>query len=264
MTIHIAAPAKLTWSLEVLDTRPDGFHDLRSEMVSLDLADELVIDPAGDGLVVIAGRGARAESLSAGDDNLVRRALAVVGRHAHVTITKQIPLQGGLGGGSSDAGAILRWAGGVSPIDAGRLGGDVPFCVRGGRAMVEGIGERVSPLPFVERTVTLLIPPFGVETAAAFAALDELRRKGRGRHERNDLTEAAFRVEPQLRSWWDAFAQASGREPVLAGSGSTMFVEGDHDDGGLTGKTALSVDGREGILIAARTVPEDFGEPRDG
>jgi 4-diphosphocytidyl-2-C-methyl-D-erythritol kinase len=264
MTIRIAAPAKLTWSLTVLGTRADGYHDLRAEMVTLDLADELVIDPSRDGLVVSAGPACRAEGLSLGDDNLVRRALALVDRRAYVEIVKQIPLGGGLGGGSADAGAILRWAGGVPSAEAGRLGSDVPFCMRGGRAMVEGIGEQVRPLPFVERTVTLLIPPFGVETAAAYAALDALRGSGRGHHDRNDLTEAAFAVEPRLRSWWDAFAQTSGREPVLAGSGSTMFVEGDSEAEGLAGMTALRVDGREGILVSARTVPEDFGEPRDG
>ena len=264
MTSTLHAPAKLTWSLKVGERRADGFHDLDAEMVTLDLADLLIIDSDGDGLVVTGEEHARLSWLGDGPDNLVARALSLVDRRAEVLLHKRIPIGGGLGGGSADAGAILRWAGGVALRDAARLGGDVPFCMVGGRAQVRGLGEVVAPLDFEERSVVLLIPPFGVDTRSAYQALDELRSRGKGHHDRNDLTEAAMMVEPELVRWWDAFAQTSGREPVLAGSGSTLFVEGDPRDLGLAGVSTLRVGDDEGTLIAARTVPKTFGESRDG
>ncbi|HXW31978.1 MAG TPA: 4-(cytidine 5'-diphospho)-2-C-methyl-D-erythritol kinase, partial [Acidimicrobiales bacterium] len=109
---RLTAPAKLTLSLRVVDVRADGFHLLDAEMVSLDLADELEFS-AGDGLELVDETvgGAGIEALDRGRANLVTRALEVVGRSAAVRLLKRIPLGAGLGGGSSDAAAVLRWAG---------------------------------------------------------------------------------------------------------------------------------------------------------
>ena len=216
----ITAPAKLTVSLRITGVRPDGFHLIDAEMVSIDLADELRF-AEGDGLEVI---GATGLAVPADDDNLVRRALRLAGRTAHVTLTKRIPAGAGLGGGSADAAAVLRWAGIDDPERAATLGADVPFCVRGGRARVTGIGEVLEPLPHVARTFTLVTPPFGCSTPAVYRAWDELggpRSAGP-----NDLEAAALVVAPQLADWRDALAAATGAVPVLAGSGSTWFVDG--------------------------------------
>ena len=175
----------------------------------------------GDGLEVV---GATGLSVPADDDNLVRRALRLVGRSAQVTLTKRIPAGAGLGGGSADAAAVLRWAGLDDPEQAATLGADVPFCVRGGRARVTGIGEVLEPLPFIERTFTLVTPPFGCSTPAVYRAWDDLggpRSTGP-----NDLEGAALVVAPELAAWRDDLASATGVVPVLAGSGSTWFVEG--------------------------------------
>jgi len=123
---------------------------------------------------------------------------------------------------------VLRWAGisGASPDQlalAARLGADVPFCLVGGRARVRGIGEVLEPLAFEARVFTLLIPPFGVSTAAVYRAWDELGSSTAGR---NHLEAAALSVEPRLRRWRERLGRDTGREPVLAGSGSTWFVEG--------------------------------------
>ncbi|MEA2702880.1 MAG: 4-diphosphocytidyl-2-C-methyl-D-erythritol kinase, partial [Actinomycetota bacterium] len=152
------APAKLTISLRVTGTRPDGLHLIDGEMVTLELADELEFSD-GDGLEVL---GATGLPVLADDDNLVRRALRAVGRTAQVRLTKRIPAGAGLGGGSADAAAVLRWAGCDDIALAASLGADVPFCLVGGRARVTGIGEVLEPLAPVERTFTLLTPPFGV------------------------------------------------------------------------------------------------------
>jgi 4-diphosphocytidyl-2-C-methyl-D-erythritol kinase len=239
----IVAPAKLTVSLRVVGRRPDGYHLLDAEMVSLDLADELTFtardgDTVGEGegeghsdddsvlevVPELVPAGRRPVPLPTDDTNLVRRALRAVGRTAHVRLRKRIPVGAGLGGGSTDAAAVLRWAG-VDDVElAASLGADVPFCLRGGRARVRGIGEEIEPLPYERRTFTLLMPPFGCSTPAVYRAWDDL---GGPLHSGpNDLEPAALAVEPRLARWRDQLAEATGVKPCLAGSGSTWFVEG--------------------------------------
>nr|MBA3288687.1 4-(cytidine 5'-diphospho)-2-C-methyl-D-erythritol kinase [Acidimicrobiia bacterium] len=167
----VLAPAKLTRSLRITGVRPDGRHELDAEMVTLDLADELTIHPAGHGLTVA---GPCADGVPTDGRNLVARALAAVGRRAGIHVVKRIPPGGGLGGGSADAAAVLRWAGVDDLAVAASLGADVPFCVVGGRARVRGIGDTVAPLPFEALEVTLVLPPLASSTAAVYRAWDEL------------------------------------------------------------------------------------------
>jgi 4-diphosphocytidyl-2-C-methyl-D-erythritol kinase len=227
----VLAPAKLTVSLRVTGVRPDGYHLIDAEMVSIDRCDQLTFTD-GDGLEVV---GATGMAVPADDDNLVRRALRLVGRRAHVVLHKRIPAGAGLGGGSTDAAAVLRWAGFDDPLLAATLGADVPFCLRGGRARVTGIGEVLEPLPHVERAFTLVTPPFGCATPEVYRAWDRLGGPhGSGP---NDLEPAALAVEPRLAVWRDRLAEATGAVPVLAGSGSTWFVEGDHPEAGTVVRT---------------------------
>ena len=224
----VRALAKLTLSLRVTGVRPDGFHLIDAEMVTIDLADELAFSD-GDGLFVDIVGGAA--PVASDDSNLVRRALRAVGATAQVRLTKRIPAGGGLGGGSADAAAVLRWAGVDDRETAAALGADVPFCLVGGRARVTGIGELIAPLPFEARTFTLLTPPFGVSTPAVYRAWDEMG--GPPATGPNDLEPAALSVEPRLAAWRDRLGEATGATPVLAGSGSTWFVEGAHPGPGL-------------------------------
>ena len=108
-------------------------------MVSIDLCDTLEVGP-GDELEVVG-----AHALATGSDNLIRRALALVDRRANVLLHKRIPPGAGLGGGSADAAAILRWAGFDDLEAAATIGADVPFCVVGGRAQVRASVSRSSP-----------------------------------------------------------------------------------------------------------------------
>ena len=178
---RLLAPAKVTLSLRMTGLRDDGYHLIDAEMVTVDLCDELLIDPAGSG-VTVAGADV--------DDTLVAGALRLAGRTAGVTLTKRIPAGAGLGGGSSDAAAVLRWAGYDDLVGASGLGADIAFCLVGGRARVRGIGEIVDPLPFEERTLTLLTPPFGCSTPAVYAAWDELGGPT-GRRSRSTLAATA-------------------------------------------------------------------------
>ena len=237
---EVHAPAKLTLRLRITGVRADGYHLLDAEMVTLDFGDSLRFGP-GDGLeVVVASSAAAGAAIPVSADNLVSRALALLGRRAQVTLYKRIPAGGGLGGGSADAAAVLRWAGCHDTELAARLGADVPFCLVGGRAQVGGIGEVVRPLPFGElggQPFTLLTPPFGVSTPAVYRAWDAMGQRAEAGP--NDLEAAALVVEPRLAVWRDRLWQASGVRPALAGSGSTWFVPGDHPgDGHVVARVA--------------------------
>ena len=246
--VTIRAHAKLTRSLRITGLRADGYHLIDAEMVSLDLHDTLTIEPGGSGL---AATGPFRDGVPLDDSNLVAKALHVAGRAALITIDKRIPHGGGLGGGSADAAAVLRWAGhGTSAraLDtASRLGADIPFCLVGGRARVRGIGEIVEPLDFVESIVTLVIPPLAVSTPAAYRAWDNLG--GPTADGPNDLEPAAIVVEPRLARWRDLIGERTGRSPTLAGSGATWFTEGEH------GNALADLVDEGATVVVARTVP---------
>ncbi|MFM8649391.1 MAG: 4-(cytidine 5'-diphospho)-2-C-methyl-D-erythritol kinase, partial [Actinomycetota bacterium] len=239
---HVIAPAKLTLSLRVTGVRPDGYHLIDAEMTTLDLHDRLAIrnladaDPARESRVTFSGPFAA--GLVDDDRNLVRRALNYAGRRADVMLEKNIPHGGGLGGGSADAAAVLRWAGISSENVSGdefsndlaldlamKLGADVPFCLAGGRARASGVGEIIEPVEHRPNMVTLVVPPFSVSTPAVYRAWDELG--GPTSEGPNDLEPAALLVEPRLAIWRDAILEVTGRAPVLAGSGATLFVPAD-------------------------------------
>ena len=152
------APAKLNPYLRVIRRRDDGFHDLESIVLPLDLADTVTVRALDGDRFELSVTGRRAGDVPLGDENLViraARALAAstrVGRGAMIEIEKRIPVAAGLGGGSSDAAATLRalngvWGLGLDPASLGRIGtgigSDVPALVPGGAVMATGRGERV-------------------------------------------------------------------------------------------------------------------------
>ena len=254
--IRLLAPAKLTLSLRITGTRADGYHLIEAEMVTLDLCDEVIVQPGSASSVEVTDASRSAEDPAArwdiptGGNNLVMRALELAGRTAHVEIRKRIPPGAGLGGGSADAAAVLRWANrltaaetagahprvldphptppdAISPQLAVTLGADVAFCLVGGRARVRGIGEIIEPLPFRDQTFVLLTPPIHVRTATVYGTWDELGGPT-GPHA-NDLEPAALTAYPELSAWRDDLAAATGRTPQLAGSGGTWFVQAPHE-----------------------------------
>lgn len=222
--VRIDAPAKLTLSLRITGIRDDGYHLIDAEMISLDHGDIIEITPSEH--THLTAEGPFSAGMPLDDTNLVAKALRLAGRTASVHLHKHVPHGGGLGGGSSDAAAVLRWAGYTDVVAASRLGADVSFCLVGGRARVTGIGEQVEPLPYGPTDITLVIPPLTVSTPAAYRAWDEL---GMPRSEGpNDLEPAALVVEPRLATWRDRIREAVGVTPTLAGSGGTWFLEGHH------------------------------------
>ncbi|HEU5480049.1 MAG TPA: 4-(cytidine 5'-diphospho)-2-C-methyl-D-erythritol kinase [Candidatus Tumulicola sp.] len=248
----LLAPAKINLTLEILARRDDGYHGVRSVMIPLDLSDEITVEP-GERFAFTCS-----DAALEGDDNLVMRALRALGDlpPRHVTLHKRIPVQAGLGGGSSDAAAILRAAmagafGPPPPADwpavARALGSDVPFFLAGTGALVEGTGERVTPLGALPPWFVLVVkPPVGVSTADAYARLDRRQRTVRPRNAsaslallaalqrgsfdaveagmHNDFQEPVAEATPEVATALEALAAAGARRPLLAGSGACVFA----------------------------------------
>jgi 4-diphosphocytidyl-2-C-methyl-D-erythritol kinase len=274
------APAKLNLTLAVGARRDDGFHDLHSVMVPLALADRLSLAhaPAGDSLHVVGGPTGRMPLDPARFDSVLRgiaEARRAVGRGAEtpglaVRLEKRIPIAAGLAGGSSDAaaaidGALEAWGAELGPDDrvraAAAAGSDVPFFLVGGPALVEGRGERVTPLSAFAGdppAVLLVTPAVESSTAAAFAAFDadpaaaptnrgatrlssqhlaaelgaghppmraaDLVRRAGVLAIANDLANAADLLVPGLRAMRRALTRLLGVPIGLSGSGPTLWA----------------------------------------
>ena len=206
----------------ITGVRSDGFHLIEAEMVSLNIADILDITDADTTTVTMSGP--YAVGVPTDESNLVSRALVLAGRTAQVHIEKHIPHGGGLGGGSTDAAAVLKWAQWSDVPATARLGADIPFCLVGGRAFVTGIGEFVTPLPHEDKKVTLFLPPMSVSTPAVYREWDAMG--GPKGPNGNDLEPAAVNAFPELGKWRNRVESATGSTLYLAGSGSTWFAYG--------------------------------------
>jgi 4-diphosphocytidyl-2-C-methyl-D-erythritol kinase len=247
-SIAMVAPAKLTLTLRVLGTRPDGFHALEALTVMVSApADRIAVEgESGPGIrLVVTGADA---GVPTGDDNLVvraARALLPPEDGLRLTLTKVTPVGGGLGGGSADAAAVLRalrmrYRSDAATVAAAaaELGSDVPVCLHGGPVLMRGRGEVLDPVRLTEDLhVAIATPGWPVPTPAVFRAWDELAGTGRTRTAEappavahlvaelgNDLEPAAERVEPRLAGFRDAVARVAGTAPMLAGSGSSYWV----------------------------------------
>ncbi len=248
----LSAPAKINLTLEVLARRDDGYHGVRSVMVPLDLSDELAIEPSRRFAFECDDPALDAER------NLAVKALRVLGDlpSVRMQLHKRIPVQAGLGGGSSDAAAVLRAAmlgefGSQPPRDwlriARTLGSDVPFFLAGTAALVEGTGERVTPAGALPHWHALIVkPPVAISTAAAYDALDRLERPQRPRggsisiaalealqrsdFERvesllqNDFHEVVASAYPEVACALEGLRAAGAGNALLAGSGSCVFT----------------------------------------
>ncbi len=217
--VRVRAFAKLTLSLHITATRPDGYHELDATMVSIDEPyDSLVITPAARTSMTIDGPFAA--GVPADATNLAWRAADACAATVHIALHKGIPNGAGLGGGSADAAAVLSALEG-DPTLAATLGADVPFCLQGGFAHVGGIGDELRAGAVPSLSVVVATPEFGCSTAAVYRAWDAL---GGPHAEVNDLEAAAEDVEPRLARFRGAVESAAGAPAVLAGSGSSYAV----------------------------------------
>jgi 4-diphosphocytidyl-2-C-methyl-D-erythritol kinase len=250
--LTVKAPAKINLTLEVLGKRPDGFHNIRSVIQTIDLCDVLAfslsdkIEVSSDNPKFVA------------EKSLVSKAAAQLqevkgcSQGARIGVEKHIPLSSGLGGDSSDAAAVLRglnqlWPPSLKPAQllelATRLGSDVAFFLHGGTALVEGKGEKVAPLPSLpKRWVVLVVPPSGVEekTKQLYGRLKP------NHYSHGEITDSmvvgltrgvvspsmlfntfenvAYDFFPKLKLYKEHFLKLGAPHVHLAGSGPTLFA----------------------------------------
>lgn len=279
--IRTIAPAKINWTLEVLGKRPDGYHEIRSVMQTIDLCDEITLEVADALSLDMTG------AHSASDDDHTLAAARLLGRAtgkdlpARIHAGKRIPVGAGLGGGSSDAAAVLRgldrlWElglhrEGLAPV-AGEIGADVTFFLSGGTALAEGRGERITPLPDAPFAWLIVVAPpiripektkrmYEALRATDFSdgrrteALAERLRQGervRGEDLFNAFERVAYETFAGLASHRDKLRDAGAKRVQVAGAGPAVFAVSDsrEEADGVAGGLA----GSEARVFVARTL----------
>ena len=253
--LRLLAPAKVNLTFEVLGRRDDGYHEVRTILQALSLADELTFEASDDLSLTVEPEGAAPV-----EENLVLAAARLLQREAGVSagaaihLTKRIPMAGGLGGGSSDAATALLglqrlWGLG---LDAGalrelaaQLGSDVPFFISGGTALGEGRGERLTPLPTPQGEAVVAVPdasrprdktgqmygllkPEHYTDGSATAEAERRLRSGEspGGGAVNAFDAVAAQAYPSYTALREAF-ESVGLRPALCGAGPSMFALAD-------------------------------------
>ncbi len=262
VSVTVRSPAKINWFLRVLGRRQDGFHDIRSLLSAITLYDELALasrDTSGIELVCDH------PDLPTDHRNLIVKAGKLLAEAAGIEpratcrLRKEIPIGGGLGGGSSNGAASLVAFNRLWGLDwsveqlaplAAKLGSDVPFFLRGGSAVISGRGERIRPVRLQwEGWIVLIFPPFGVSTAEVYGAwrppasppaptlldempagVDVLRLDSRQLMAAayNMLEQPLLLVRPQVGPLLDMLKRLAGRPVRVSGSGSTLFTAYDN------------------------------------
>lgn len=244
--LTLDAPAKLNLTLDILGRRTDGYHDLKTVMTSIDLCDTVTVRLNRRGTITVQA----GPDLPAGEDNLAGRAARLFLEEsgalegADIVIQKRIPAQAGMAGGSSDAAAVLRamrrllcpaMPAKVLEALGAHIGSDVPYCVRGGTALAEGRGERLTDWPALPPCwIAVCKPDFDLPTPALF---------GRVRVE-------ALKKHPDHAAMYEALSD--GDLPAVAAGLRDVFEEVlTPEESAVAGIKAVLLE--EGALGAAMT-----------
>jgi len=245
----VKAFGKINLGIEIAGKRPDGYHDIRTLFQTITLADDLIIEPGAAGVIELMGND---PAIAWDGTNLVHRAARALAESigtaggVRIRVRKAIPAGRGLGGGSSNAAATLLaldalWGLGLGPDGlaplARRLGADVPYFLKGGLCLGEGIGDRLTPLPDLAPLACLLVfPPYPISTASIYAGVEaSLTSPGKvSKIERflesrdfglleNDLERVIFRAHPELERWKSFFRDEGALLAQVSGSGSAVY-----------------------------------------
>ncbi len=289
--VHIIAPAKINLFLQVTGKRPDGYHELVTLMCPLGLADHIWLEPGGARIRVTCSN----PDVPVGTSNTAHRAADIFLRNlskthcspltgVKITIAKRIPVGAGLGGGSSDAAAVLRGLNRVlrQPFRPAELmemglgvGADVPFFIFGQPALATGIGERLEAyrqLPSYR--VLLIYPGVSVSTAEVYKNLDlgltkckkklkdfDLKRRpfDAAVHLCNDLETVTLSRYPQVKAAREALDGRGALGISMSGSGSTVFAL--FDDNGTARRALQSLEGATdgSLFLTELIVDADIG-----
>jgi len=253
--MRLYAPAKINWTLEVLgrSQSDESYHEIRTVLQTIDLTDIIEVTPAQKLSLEVVG----AHEISENDLLLVAARMlqeeSGYAEGAHICLTKRIPVGAGLGGGSSDAAALLRGLNAMWGLNwerrrlaslAAKVSSDASFFLWGGTALAEGRGEHITPLPDAPpRPLLLIVPPGSLpnKTARMYASLGQsdlsdgyctqllLKALHEGKTPNDDLLvnafeRAAYEMWPQLIEYRDILLSAGVRRVHLAGSGPALFV----------------------------------------
>ncbi|MGG5370553.1 4-(cytidine 5'-diphospho)-2-C-methyl-D-erythritol kinase [Enterococcus sp. AZ196] len=248
------APAKINLGLDILGKRPDGLHELAMVMASIDLADRLYLEEIPEDKIIIETNKA---FLPTDKKNHVYEALDLVKERfdikkgLRVKIHKEIPVAAGLGGGSTDSAAALRavnrlWDLGLSIEEIASLGAevgsDVPYCVYGQTSLVEGFGEKVTPIaPMPQCWVVVVKPKMSVSTRTIFAqivmedlyhpdiaalvsAIEENDYQRMTENLGNSMEVVTIRKHPVIQQLKDRMLKYGADAAMMSGSGPTVYA----------------------------------------
>ena len=271
--LRVAAPAKINLYLHVGGKRPDGYHALESLVCFAEAGDVLEFAPSDN--LTLAIQGPFAAGLSAGSDNLILRAASVLAQAAGheagaaaITLTKNLPLASGIGGGSADAAAALRglvklWNVAIDEAAlheiALSLGSDVPVCVKSVPALMTGRGEGLRAVGALPSTPMLLVNPgVGVSTGEVFrrlardetdtlpatpplpAAMSAEALLASLASTRNDMEGPALAIAPVIADVLQALKNSGALLARMSGSGATCFALYESEAAAATATQALS------------------------
>jgi 4-diphosphocytidyl-2-C-methyl-D-erythritol kinase len=256
--VEVKAYGKINLTLEVLGLRDDGYHEIRSIMQNVELHDNLKFNISDDGLIHLSGNN---DNLKYDENNLVYKSAIALKKHtctnygAKIYLEKNIPIEAGLAGGSADAAATLiglnqLWdlrlpVEELMMLGAG-IGSDIPFCLLGNTALVEGRGEKVTSLvsPTMEN-ILIVKPDFGASTKLIYQKFDEVIRtdsqnyteqmiralEGHGDYKKylhNDLELVTTNIYPEVQSILNIMGEKC-EYAMMSGSGPTCFAFGSDD-----------------------------------
>lgn len=288
--VKMKAPAKINLTLDVTGKRENGYHDLRMIMQTIDVYDELSIIHTGSPRIELTMDKELPDKIKP-EQNLVYKAALLMQKHYQlpygfkIHLKKNIPSAAGLAGGSADCAATLLGINHLCGLSLDKdelcklgvtLGADVPFCIRQGTMLAEGIGEILTPLPDLPPLWVLLVKPdFPISTAHVYQsidhthlmyhpdtprAVDAISRRDvitLAQNLSNVLENVAFREHPELADLKDFFLQNGAIGSLMSGSGPTMYgLYQDEILARIAYKTALEKHPDCDVLLCRTRVPQ--------
>ena len=257
-TVKVFAPAKINLSLHITGQRDDGYHLLDSLVAFADVGDTLQVRTSDQTALRVSGP--MAEGVPDDENNLAVMAARLMAVDVELSLEKNLPMAAGVGGGSSDAAAVItaieQLTGRACECDMTQLGADVPMCKEGKAAWVQGIGEQIEPVTLPRLFAVLVNPGVPVSTVSAFKALEQKNNPPMSevprlasaqefcawlRDQRNDLEAPAITLCPQIEDALRALSVTTGQLcHRMSGSGATCFAL--FDDPGLAELAAMDVE----------------------
>ncbi|MCP4482813.1 MAG: 4-(cytidine 5'-diphospho)-2-C-methyl-D-erythritol kinase [bacterium] len=235
--MKVKANAKINLYLDILSKRSDGYHNIKTVIQEISLADELEIIPNGSGEIRLKITGPFA--IPVASNNLIFRACKLVRKTfgitegVNISLKKNIPVGAGLGGGSSDAAATVKalaklWHLDISRLNLSALGADVPFFIFGGRMLAEGIGTKLTPIgSYQKQNIILVYPDMHISTKDAYKNLNlELttsKKKCSITYLFNKFEDSIFKAVPKVKKIKKEIITLGAEAALMSGSGSSVF-----------------------------------------